>query len=82
MTIVSGQTHRRRHRPAEVDSRYETIRCKGCGTQIVIQELEGRADTKAYSRQQHFNAEVPCQECEDVFSYGAEDIKVVDSVQS
>jgi redox-regulated HSP33 family molecular chaperone len=60
---------------------YETIVCKGCKTRITIRELEWRGDRSAYSLNEHFNADVPCEVCEETYSYRPEDIQLVDAAK-
>jgi hypothetical protein len=58
---------------------HETILCKGCGTRITINHLESPGDRKGYRRNENFNADVPCERCEEVYSYGPDDIQLVDA---
>ena len=56
---------------------YETVACKGCGASITIRTLESSSDRSAYSLNPQFNADVPCESCEEIYSYGSKDIKLV-----
>ena len=55
-------------------STHETVICKGCGARITIRKLEWAGDRKTYSRNENFNADVPCEGCEEIYSYGPDDI--------
>ena len=57
---------------------YEAVVCRGCGTRIVIRKLESSSDRNAYSKNPHFNADVPCDNCDEIFSYGRDDIELVE----
>jgi hypothetical protein len=58
---------------------YETILCRGCGTRITIRRLEWAGDRAAYSRNENLSVDVPCERCEETFSYRTEDIQTVDA---
>lgn len=62
-----------------VSTAYETIVCRGCGTRIRIRKLEWAGDRAAYARNEKLNLDVPCEVCEDTFSYGTEDIEMVET---
>ena len=61
---------------------YETVMCKGCGARISIRTLEWAGDRKGYSQNQQFNADVPCERCEEIYSYRREDIRLVEAAHS
>ncbi len=61
---------------------YETVVCKGCGDRITIRTLESSGDRTAYSLNQQFNADVPCERCEEIYSYRREDIQLVEAAHS
>ena len=65
-----------------MDSVYETITCKGCGSSIAIRRLEWAGDRKAYALNASFNADVPCERCEETYSYRPEDIHVVEAAHA
>jgi hypothetical protein len=57
---------------------YEAVVCKGCGIPITIRKLDSSGDRNAYSKNPHFNADVPCSNCEEIFSYRQDDIELVE----
>ena len=61
---------------------YETIVCRGCGTRITIRQLEWSGDRNAYSQNVHFSADVPCEGCEETYSYRSEDVQLVEGTAS
>lgn len=58
---------------------YETIVCKGCGTRITIRKLDWPGDRSAYAYNENFNADVPCERCQETYSYRPEDIQLVNT---
>ena len=61
---------------------YETVQCRGCGARITIRKLEWSGDRTAYSHNRNFNADVPCESCEETYSYRHDDIERVEAVSS
>ena len=57
---------------------YETVICKGCGARITIRELAWSGDRTAYWRNPNFNADVPCEDCGETYSYGPDNIEPVE----
>jgi hypothetical protein len=71
-----------RRRDPEVDdmgAAYETIICRGCGTRITIRKLEWSGDRSAYAQNEKFNVDVPCEVCDETFSYRTPDIELVEA---
>lgn len=62
-----------------MDAAYETILCRGCGTRIRIRKLEWSGDRAAYAKNEMFNVDVPCEVCDDTFSYRSQDIEMVEA---
>lgn len=61
---------------------FETVTCKGCGARLTIRTLEWEGDPKAYSRNEKFNADVPCERCAETYSYRSDDIVLVEGAGS